>query len=116
MTRIGSAERGGVTGRGPLGGINRLIQDSRPRIKDDARAAAAGRAAGAYARGAGFGVAAVRLAAGPASPRPRQRLRGALRVTPHKPAAPSLVAPRSAGPCARSGGLPPPGAPALRGP
>src|SRR2546422_2580800 len=104
MTRIGSAERGGVTGRGPLGGINRLIQDSRPRIKDDARAAAAGRAAGAYARGAGFGVAVLGGARGTASPSPRARLRGGLRVSPSDPAARSPFAPVRARPCARRGG------------
>src|SRR2546425_10949307 len=74
MTRIGSAARGGVAGRGPLGGINRLIQDSRPRIKDDARAAAAGargrrlREGGGLRRGGGSRAAAVaetRLAVAP---------------------------------------------------
>src|SRR3989442_13626516 len=99
MTRIGSAERGGVTGRGPLGGINRLIQDSRPRIKDDARAAAAGRAAGAYARGAGFGVAGLRDARGTPSPSSRPRLRSGLRLSPGNPAAPTWLPPRTPKPC-----------------
>src|SRR3989442_14727692 len=99
MTRIGSAERGGVTGRGPLGGINRLIQDSRPRIKDDARAAAAGRAAGTYARGAGFGVAGVAPGARAPGPRPAPRLSARISVVPAHTGGPRPVSPLSSAAC-----------------
>src|SRR3989454_5671420 len=94
MTRIGSAERGGVTGRGPLGGINRLIQDSRPPIKDDARAAAAGARGRRLREGGGLRRGGVARRARHREPELAAALAERITVEPEQPGGPQLVATR----------------------